>query len=38
MKTVLDIMQKIISGICPRSEIGILMEILAFDMAYEWRC
>ena len=38
MKTVHEIMQAIISGLMPRSEIGIRMELLAYGMAYEGRC
>ena len=37
MKTVRDIMKAIISGTCPHTEIGILMELLAYNMAYDWR-
>ncbi len=38
MATIHDIMRAIISGIMPRSEIGIRMELLAYGMAYEGRC
>ena len=37
MKTVRDILKAIISGQCPNTEIGILMELLAYNMAYDWR-
>lgn len=35
MKTVLDILKAIIGGPCPNTEIGILMELLAYNMAYD---
>ena len=38
MVTVRDVLRAIISGIMPRSETGIRMELLAYGMAYEWRC
>lgn len=37
MKTLHEIMRVIISGIDPRSETGIRMELLAYHMAYDWR-
>lgn len=37
MKTLHEIMRAIISGIDPRSETGIRMELLAYNMAYDWR-
>lgn len=37
MKTLHEIMRAIISGIAPRSETGIRMELLAYHMAYDWR-
>lgn len=37
MKTIPEIMKEIISGIMPRSETGIRMELLAYHMAYDWR-
>ena len=30
-------MKHIISGMMPRSETGIRMELLAYNMAYDWR-
>lgn len=38
MKTIPEIMKKIISGIMPRSSIGIIMGLLAYEMAYDGRC
>lgn len=38
MKTIPEIMKEIISGIMPRSSIGIRMELLAYAMAYDGRC
>lgn len=38
MKTIPDIMKAIISGLMPRTEIGIIMELLAYSMAYDGRC
>lgn len=37
MKTIPEIMRVIISGILPRYETGIIMEILAYEMAYDGR-
>lgn len=37
MVTLHEIMRSIISGIAPRSETGIRMELLAYSMAYELR-
>lgn len=37
MKTIPEIMKEIISGIMQRSSIGIIMELLAYAMAYDWR-
>ena len=37
MKTVFDILRSILSGPLPRTEIGIIMELLAYNMAYDWR-
>lgn len=37
MATIRDILREIISGIMPRSSIGIIMELLAYNMAYDWR-
>lgn len=37
MKTLQEIMRAIISGPCPRTEIGIIMELLSYNMAYDWR-
>lgn len=37
MKTVHEIMQAIISGLMPRTETGIRMEMIAYYMAYDWR-
>ena len=37
MKTITDIIREIISGICPRSETGHIMSMLAIEMAYEGR-
>lgn len=38
MKTIPEIMKAIISGLMPRSETGIIMELLAFSMVYDGRC
>lgn len=38
MKTIPEIMRVIISGIMPRSSIGIIMELLAYEMTYDGRC
>lgn len=38
MATIHDILRAIISGLMPRSETGIIMELLAYGMAYEGRC
>lgn len=38
MKTIPEIMRAIISGIMLRSQTGIIMELLAYAMAYEGRC
>ncbi len=38
MKTIPEIMRVIISGIMPKDETGIRMELLAYSMAYEGRC
>lgn len=38
MKTIPEIMREIISGILPRYETGIIMELLAYGMAYDGRC
>ena len=35
MRTVFDILRAILSGPCPNTEIGILMELLAYNMAYD---
>ena len=37
MKTLHEIMRAIISGIAPRSETGIIMELMSYNMAYDWR-
>ena len=37
MKTIPEIMREIISGLMPRSETGIIMELLAFSMVYDGR-
>ena len=37
MKTLNDILRSIICGIMPRSETGIIMEMIAYYMAYDWR-
>lgn len=37
MKTVHEIMHAIISGLMPRTETGIRMEMIAYYMAYDWR-
>ena len=37
MKTIPEIMCTIISGIMPRSETGIIMEMIAYEMAYDGR-
>lgn len=37
MVTIRDILRAIISGIMPRSETGIIMEMIAYDMAYDER-
>ena len=37
MKTIPEIMKAIISGLMPRSETGIIMELLAFSMVYDGR-
>ena len=37
MYTIRDIMRECICGIFPRSDIGIRMEILSFEMVYDWR-
>lgn len=38
MKTIPEIMREIISGLMPKDETGIRMELLAYSMAYEGRC
>lgn len=38
METIRDVLRAIISGIMPRSETGIIMEMIAYDMAYGGRC
>lgn len=38
MKTIIDIMKAIISGLMPKDETGIRMELLAYAMAYDGRC
>lgn len=38
MKTIPDIMKAIISGLMPKDETGIRMELLAYAMAYDGRC
>lgn len=37
MKTVCEIMKAIISGLMPKDETGVRMELLAYAMAYDWR-
>lgn len=37
MKTIPEIMKEIISGIIPLSGTGIIMELLAYGMAYDGR-
>ena len=37
MATIREIMRSIISGLMPRSETGIIMEIIAYEMAYDGR-
>lgn len=37
MKTVFDILRAILSGPCPKTEIGIIMEIISFNMVYDGR-
>ena len=37
MKTVFDILRSILSGPCPRTETGIIMEIISFNMVYDGR-
>lgn len=38
MKTIHEIMREIISGLMPKDETGIRMELLAYSMAYDGRC
>ncbi len=38
MKTIVDIMRMILSGLMPKDETGIRMELLAYAMAYDGRC
>ena len=38
MKTIPEIMRAIISGIMPRLQTGISMELLAYEMVYDGRC
>lgn len=37
MKTIPEIMRVIISGLMPKTETGIRMEMIAYYMAYDWR-
>ena len=37
MVMVRDVLRAIISGLMPRSETGIIMEMIAYEMAYDWR-
>lgn len=37
MKTVFDILRAILSGPCPRTGTGIIMEIISFNMVYDGR-
>ena len=37
MKTIVDIMRAILSGLMPKTDTGINMEVLSFIMAYDWR-
>lgn len=37
MATIRDILRAIISGLMPRSETGIIMEMIAYEMAYDGR-
>lgn len=37
MVTIHDILRAIISGLMPRSETGIIMEMIAYEMAYDGR-
>ena len=34
MKTIPEIIREILNGICPQSEIGCIMAIIAIDMIY----
>lgn len=37
METIHDVLRAIISGLMPRSETGIIMEMIAYEMAYDGR-
>lgn len=37
METIRDVLRAIISGLMPRTETGIRMEMIAYYMAYDWR-
>ena len=37
MVMVRDVLRAIISGLMPRSETGIIMEMIAYEMAYDGR-
>lgn len=38
MKTIVDIMRMILSGLMPKTSTGTDMEVLAYHMAYNWLC
>lgn len=38
MKTIPDIMKAIISGLIPKTNTGIIMELIAYSMVYDGRC
>ena len=37
MKTIFDILRAILIGPCPKTETGIIMEIISFNMVYDGR-
>ena len=38
MKTIPEIMRVIISGLMPKTNTGVIMELIAYSMVYDGRC
>lgn len=38
MKTIHDYLRTILSGVCPKTETGCMMEVMAWRMMSEGRC